>query len=328
MLKSAGCGATYRMKTDVMQKQDMQTKGLMTLENKAMTSTVNTGNTGTALLAMDNMVPGRDLNAYISAVNGIAILSAEEELELANQYYYEDNLDAARKLVLAHLRFVVHMAKTYSGYGLSEADLIQEGNVGLMKAVKRFNPEVGVRLVSFAVHWIKAEMHEFILRNWRIVKVATTKAQRKLFFNLRGSKKRLGWMTQEEVDAVASDLGVDSSTVLQMEGRMGAFDASFDGAADADDEEAYQAPSQYLEDTRFDPARMVEADDYEKISTDGLYVALENLDERSRDILTRRWLNDDKVTLHDLADEYGVSAERIRQLEKNAMNKVKAIMAA
>jgi RNA polymerase sigma-32 factor len=316
------------MKTDVMQKQDMQTKGLMTLENKAMTSTVNTGNTGTALLAMDNMVPGRDLNAYISAVNGIAILSAEEELELANQYYYEDNLDAARKLVLAHLRFVVHMAKTYSGYGLSEADLIQEGNVGLMKAVKRFNPEVGVRLVSFAVHWIKAEMHEFILRNWRIVKVATTKAQRKLFFNLRGSKKRLGWMTQEEVDAVASDLGVDSSTVLQMEGRMGAFDASFDGAADADDEEAYQAPSQYLEDTRFDPARMVEADDYEKISTDGLYVALENLDERSRDILTRRWLNDDKVTLHDLADEYGVSAERIRQLEKNAMNKVKAIMAA
>jgi len=328
MLKSAGCGATYRMKTDVMQKQDMQTKGLMTLENKAMTSTVNTGNTGTALLAMDNMVPGRDLNAYISAVNGIAILSAEEELELANQYYYEDNLDAARKLVLAHLRFVVHMAKTYSGYGLSEADLIQEGNVGLMKAVKRFNPEVGVRLVSFAVHWIKAEMHEFILRNWRIVKVATTKAQRKLFFNLRGSKKRLGWMTQEEVDAVASDLGVDSSTVLQMEGRMGAFDASFDGAADADDEEAYQAPSQYLEDTRFDPARMVEADDYEKISTDGLYVALENLDERSRDILTRRWLNDDKVTLHDLADEYGVSAERIRQLEKNAMNKVKAIMEA
>jgi RNA polymerase sigma-32 factor len=316
------------MKTDVMQKQDMQTKGLMTLENKAMTSTVNTGNTGTALLAMDNMVPGRDLNAYISAVNGIAILSAEEELELANQYYYEDNLDAARKLVLAHLRFVVHMAKTYSGYGLSEADLIQEGNVGLMKAVKRFNPEVGVRLVSFAVHWIKAEMHEFILRNWRIVKVATTKAQRKLFFNLRGSKKRLGWMTQEEVDAVASDLGVDSSTVLQMEGRMGAFDASFDGAADADDEEAYQAPSQYLEDTRFDPARMVEADDYEKNSTDGLYVALENLDERSRDILTRRWLNDDKVTLHDLADEYGVSAERIRQLEKNAMNKVKAIMAA
>jgi len=274
------------------------------------------------------MVPGRDLNAYITAVNGIAVLTAEEELELANQYYYEDNLDAARKLVLAHLRFVVHMAKTYSGYGLSEADLIQEGNVGLMKAVKRFNPEVGVRLVSFAVHWIKAEMHEFILRNWRIVKVATTKAQRKLFFNLRGSKKRLGWMSQEEVDAIAEDLGVDAATVMQMEGRMGSYDASFDGAADADDEEAYQAPAQYLEDVRYDPARMVEAEDYEKTSTDGLYVALENLDERSRDILQRRWLNDNKATLHELAEEYGVSAERIRQLEKNAMNKVKAVMEA
>jgi len=284
--------------------------------------------TGKDLQVIDTMVPGRDLNAYITAVNGIAVLTAEEELELANQYYYEDNLDAARKLVLAHLRFVVHMAKTYSGYGLSEADLIQEGNVGLMKAVKRFNPEVGVRLVSFAVHWIKAEMHEFILRNWRIVKLATTKAQRKLFFNLRGSKKRLGWMSQEEVDAIAEDLGVDAATVMQMEGRMGAYDASFDGAADADDEEAYQAPSQYLEDVRYDPARMVEAEDYEKTSTDGLYVALENLDERSRDILQRRWLNDNKATLHELADEYGVSAERIRQLEKNAMNKVKSVMQA
>jgi len=284
--------------------------------------------TGKDLQVIDTMVPGRDLNAYITAVNGIAVLTAEEELELANQYYYEDNLDAARKLVLAHLRFVVHMAKTYSGYGLSEADLIQEGNVGLMKAVKRFNPEVGVRLVSFAVHWIKAEMHEFILRNWRIVKVATTKAQRKLFFNLRGSKKRLGWMSQEEVDAIAEDLGVDAATVMQMEGRMGSYDASFDGAADADDEEAYQAPAQYLEDVRYDPARMVEAEDYEKTSTDGLYVALENLDERSRDILQRRWLNDNKATLHELAEEYGVSAERIRQLEKNAMNKVKAVMEA
>jgi len=182
--------------------------------------------------------------------------------------------------------------------------------------------------VSFAVHWIKAEMHEFILRNWRIVKVATTKAQRKLFFNLRGSKKRLGWMSQEEVDAIAEDLGVDAATVMQMEGRMGAYDASFDGAADADDEEAYQAPAQYLEDVRYDPARMVEAEDYEKTSTDGLYVALENLDERSRDILQRRWLNDNKATLHELADEYGVSAERIRQLEKNAMNKVKSVMQA
>jgi RNA polymerase sigma-32 factor len=220
------------------------------------------------------------------------------------------------------------MAKTYSGYGLSEADLIQEGNVGLMKAVKRFNPEFGVRLVSFAVHWIKAEMHEFILRNWRIVKVATTKAQRKLFFNLRSSKKRLGWLSQAEAEAMAKDLGVEPATVMQMEGRMGAYDASFDGAADADDEEAYQAPAQYLEDIRFDPARTAEQDDYEKTSTDGLYVALETLDDRSKDILQRRWLNDDKETLHELADKYDISAERIRQLEKNAMNKVKVIMEA
>lgn len=309
------------MKTYTHNADQQRNTGLMSLENSK-------NGTSKELLVIDTMVPGRDLNAYITAVNGIAVLSAEEELELANQYYYEDNLDAARKLVLAHLRFVVHMAKTYSGYGLSEADLIQEGNVGLMKAVRRFNPEVGVRLVSFAVHWIKAEMHEFILRNWRIVKVATTKAQRKLFFNLRSSKKRLGWLNQAEVEAVAEDLGVDPATVVQMEGRMGAYDASFDGAADADDEEAYQAPAQYLEDSRFDPARTVEADDYEKTSTDGLYVALEDLDDRSRDILQRRWLNDDKATLHELADEYGISAERIRQLEKNAMNKVKAMMEA
>jgi len=280
------------------------------------------------LQVIDTMVPGRDLNAYITAVNGIAVLTADEERELAHQYYYEDNLDAARKLVLAHLRFVVHMAKSYSGYGLSEADLIQEGNVGLMKAVKRFNPEFGVRLVSFAVHWIKAEMHEFILRNWRIVKVATTKAQRKLFFNLRSSKKRLGWLSQAEAEAMAKDLGVKPATVMQMEGRMGAYDASFDGAADADDEEAYQAPAQYLEDIRFDPARTAEQDDYEKTSTDSLYVALDTLDDRSKDILQRRWLNDDKETLHELADKYGISAERIRQLEKNAMNKVKGIMEA
>jgi RNA polymerase sigma-32 factor len=318
MIEFAGYGVRYTMTTYTNSAATQRNTGLMSLENS----------TGKDLQVIDTMVPGRDLNAYITAVNGIAVLTAEEELELANQYYYEDNLDAARKLVLAHLRFVVHMAKTYSGYGLSEADLIQEGNVGLMKAVKRFNPEVGVRLVSFAVHWIKAEMHEFILRNWRIVKVATTKAQRKLFFNLRGSKKRLGWMSQEEVDAIAEDLGVDAATVMQMEGRMGSYDASFDGAADADDEEAYQAPAQYLEDVRYDPARMVEAEDYEKTSTDGLYVALENLDERSRDILQRRWLNDNKATLHELAEEYGVSAERIRQLEKNAMNKVKAVMEA
>ena len=283
---------------------------------------------GKQLQVFDTMVPGRDLSAYITSVNGIAILTADEEKELANQYYYEENVDAARKLVLAHLRFVVHVAKTYSGYGLSEADLIQEGNVGLMKAVKRFNPEVGVRLVSFAVHWIKAEIHEFILRNWRIVKVATTKAQRKLFFNLRGAKKRLGWLTQSEVEVVAKDLGVDAATVTQMEGRLGAFDASFDGAADADDEEYGQAPAFYLEDTRFDPARNVETDNWDKTSTDGLYVALSALDERSRDILNQRWLNDNKSTLHELAAKYNVSAERIRQLEKNAMDKVKAVLEA
>ncbi|MFN0002327.1 MAG: RNA polymerase sigma factor RpoH [Pseudohongiellaceae bacterium] len=283
---------------------------------------------GKQLQVFDTMVPGRDLSAYITSVNGIAILTADEEKELANQYYYEENVDAARKLVLAHLRFVVHVAKTYSGYGLSEADLIQEGNVGLMKAVKRFNPEVGVRLVSFAVHWIKAEIHEFILRNWRIVKVATTKAQRKLFFNLRGAKKRLGWLTQSEVEVVAKDLGVDAATVTQMEGRLGAFDASFDGAADADDEEYGQAPAFYLEDTRFDPARNVETDNWDKTSTDGLYVALSALDERSRDILNQRWLNDNKATLHELAAKYNVSAERIRQLEKNAMDKVKAVLEA
>ena len=284
--------------------------------------------TGRELQTIDTMAPGRDLNAYINAVNGIAVLSPEEELDLAKRYYYENDLDAARQLVLAHLRFVVHIARSYSGYGLSEADLIQEGNVGLMKAVKRFNPEVGVRLVSFAVHWIKAEMHEFILRNWRIVKVATTKAQRKLFFNLRGSKKRLGWFSKEEVDAVASDLGVDPQTVMQMEGRMGAYDASFDGAADADDDEAYQAPAQYLEDSRYDPARTAEDDDWERTSTEGLYVALGELDERSKDILAQRWLSDNKATLHELAEKYQVSAERIRQLEKNAMNKVKALMEA
>jgi RNA polymerase sigma-32 factor len=283
---------------------------------------------GKQMQVMDTMVPGRDLNAYITSVNGIAILTAEEELELANKYYFEEDLDAARKLVLAHLRFVVHIARSYSGYGLSEADLIQEGNVGLMKAVKRFNPEVGVRLVSFAVHWIKAEMHEFILRNWRIVKVATTKAQRKLFFNLRGSKKRLGWLSQQEAERVAADLGVDAATVQQMEGRMGAYDASFDGAADAEDDEAYQSPAHYLEDSRYDPALIAEADEYEQTSTDGLYVALNELDDRSRDILAQRWLSDKKATLHDLAAKYEVSAERIRQLEKNAMDKVKASMAA
>ena len=274
------------------------------------------------------ITPGRDLTAYIASVNSIPVLTPEQERELANQYYYEDNVDAARQLVMAHLRFVVHMAKTYSGYGLSLADLIQEGNVGLMKAVKRFNPEVGVRLVSFAVHWIKAEMHEFILRNWRIVKVATTKSQRKLFFNLRSSKKRLGWLSHEEAKAVANDLGVDASVVQQMEGRMSGYDTSFDAEVDADDDSAYKAPAYYLEDQSSELETNIENEQWEEMTNRSLHSAMEILDERSRDILQSRWLTDDKSTLHDLADSYGISAERIRQLEKNAMNKIKAQMQA
>jgi len=285
-------------------------------------------NTGKNLQVIDPITPGRDLPAYIASVNSIAVLTPEHELELAKQYYYDDNVDAARQLVMAHLRFVVHMAKTYSGYGLSQADLIQEGNVGLMKAVKRFNPEVGVRLVSFAVHWIKAEMHEYILRNWRIVKVATTKAQRKLFFNLRSSKKKLGWLNNEETLAVAEDLGVDPKVVRQMEGRMSAYDASFDAEPDSDDDAAYRAPAYYLEDQSSDLAENLEEDEWAETTKNSLMLALGGLDDRSQDILRSRWLSDEKATLHDLAGRYGVSAERIRQLEKNAMDKIKARMEA
>jgi len=284
--------------------------------------------TANSLQAFDPTTPGQDLAAYISSVNSIAILTPEQELDLAKQYYYEDNVDAARQLVLAHLRFVVHMSKTYSGYGLSQADLIQEGNVGLMKAVKRFNPEVGVRLVSFAVHWIKAEMHEYILRNWRIVKIATTKAQRKLFFNLRSSKKRLGWLNNEEAEAMAQDLGVDAKVVRQMEGRMASYDAAFDADSDSDEEAAYKAPAYYLEDQASDLATKVEDDEWEEITNNSLHSAMSDLDDRSKDILNSRWLGDKKATLHELADRYGVSAERIRQHEKNAMNKIKVKMAA
>jgi RNA polymerase sigma-32 factor len=285
-------------------------------------------NAGKNLQVIDPTAPGRDLTAYIASVNSIAVLTREQERELANQYYYDDNVDAARQLVMAHLRFVVHMAKTYSGYGLSQADLIQEGNVGLMKAVKRFNPEVGVRLVSFAVHWIKAEMHEYILRNWRIVKIATTKAQRKLFFNLRSSKKRLGWLNNEETQKVAEDLGVDAKVVRQMEGRMSSYDTSFDAEADSDDEAVYRAPAYYLEDQGSDLALNVEDAEWEEVTNGSLHLAMEELDERSKDILQSRWLSDNKATLHNLADKYGVSAERIRQLEKNAMNKIKVHMQA
>lgn len=283
---------------------------------------------GTNLQPINTLVPGQNVGAYVQAVNSIAVLTAEEEKGLAEDLYYRENLEAARRLVLAHLRFVVHIAKSYSGYGLAEADLIQEGNVGLMKAVKRFNPEKGVRLVSFAVHWIKAEIHEFILRNWRIVKVATTKAQRKLFFNLRGQKKRLAWLTNDEAKAVAADLNVEVKHVRQMEGRLSAFDASFDAGADDDDETAYQAPANYLEDKRYDPSTLLEDADWAESSVNGLESAMEQLDDRSRDIINQRWLSESKSTLHELADKYGVSAERIRQLEKNAMKKVRTYLEA
>ena len=264
---------------------------------------------------------------YIQAVNAIPALDAEEERDLAVRYRDHNDLDAARWLVLAHLRFVVHVARGYNGYGLPLADLIQEGNIGLMKAVKRFDPEVGVRLVSFAVHWIRAEIHEYILRNWRIVKVATTKAQRKLFFNLRNAKKRLGWLNREEVEAVAADLGVEPETVLEMESRLSGQDVGFDPAPEAEEEDGVaRAPAAYLEDRRPDPAREVETADWDDWREHHLKEALAGLDARSRDILTRRWLSEPKATLHTLADAYGVSAERIRQLEKNALKQLRERM--
>ena len=278
--------------------------------------------------ALPLAVPGHDLDAYIRAVNSVPVLSVDEERQLTERLYFDEDLDAARNLVLAHLRFVVHIARSYTGYGLPLGDLIQEGNVGLMKAVKRFNPEMGVRLVSFAVHWIKAEIHEFILRNWRIVKVATTKAQRKLFFNLRSQKKRLAWLSNDEVHAVAESLGVEPREVREMESRLSGQDMAFDPAADADDDTAYQSPAHYLEDHRYDPARQLEDADWSDSSSANLHEALEGLDERSRDILYQRWLAEEKATLHDLAAKYNVSAERIRQLEKNAMNKLKGSIQA
>lgn len=274
------------------------------------------------------MAPGANLPAYVQTVSAIPMLSAEREQALAEKLFYEDCVDSARELVLAHLRFVVHIARSYSGYGLSEADLIQEGNVGLMKAVKRFDPTKGVRLVSFAVHWIKAEMHEYILRNWRIVKVATTKSQRKLFFNLRSAKKTLSWLTADETRAIANDLGVDEAEVRRMEGRLTSRDVAFDLPVDADDDEGAFAPQHYLEDLSSDPAMMVEAEDSDRDSDERLQRALTGLDERSRDIVSRRWLVENKATLHELAADYGVSAERIRQLETNAMKKLRASIAA
>lgn len=281
-----------------------------------------------SLQAVDQMVPGANLAAYVQSVASIPILSVERERELANELYYEGNLEAARQLVMSHLRFVVHIARSYSGYGLAEADLIQEGNVGLMKAAKRYNPEKGVRLVSFAVHWIKAEMHEYILRNWRIVKVATTKAQRKLFFNLRSSKKSLSWLNPDEAQAIADDLGVAVHEVQRMEGRLTSRDVAFDSPLDDDDDRAWQAPQYFLEDRNADPAVEVESSDSLASNKEQLHSALSNLDDRSRDILAQRWLAQQKATLHELADKYGVSAERIRQLEKNAMKKLRSSIAA
>ncbi|PCC99002.1 RNA polymerase sigma factor RpoH [Halopseudomonas pelagia] len=277
----------------------------------------------TALQPIHSLVPGANLEAYVQTVSAIPILSVEEERTLADRLYYNEDLEAARQLVMSHLRFVVHIARSYSGYGLNQSDLVQEGNVGLMKAVKRFNPEMGVRLVSFAVHWIRAEIHEFILRNWRIVKVATTKAQRKLFFNLRSAKKKLSWLSQNEVDAVAADLGVATREVREMESRLYGQDLGFDGAQDDDDDSVAYAPVHYLEDKRYDPATQLESADWSDSSVHQLQQGLEQLDERSRDILYQRWLAEEKATLHELAAKYQVSAERIRQLEKNAMNKLK-----
>jgi RNA polymerase sigma-32 factor len=279
----------------------------------------------TATLPVPSVVGS--LDAYISAVHRIPVLSQEEEQALSRRYNEEEDLASARQLVMSHLRFVVHVARGYNGYGLQLSDLIQEGNIGLMKAVKRFNPDQGVRLVSFAVHWIRAEMHEFILRNWRIVKVATTKAQRKLFFNLRKSKKRLGWMNAEEVRTVAKDLGVPEATVREMESRLSGRDIGFEAPADADDD-AKPAPEAFLIDDGADPYDNVSDADQADNQLDTLSNALQKLDERSRDIIQRRWLNEEKATLQDLADEYGVSAERIRQVEANAMKKMRGLFAA
>ena len=269
------------------------------------------------------------LEAYIGAVNQIPVLTVEQEQALARRYRDQDDLDAAKQLVLSHLRFVVHVARGYQGYGLGMGDLIQEGNIGLMKAVKRFDPEQGVRLVSFAVHWIRAEMHEFILRNWRIVKIATTKAQRKLFFNLRRAKTRLGWLNAEEVSAVARDLNVPESEVMEMESRLAGRDIGFDAPADEDDEHAPPSPAAYLVDHADDPSALYERGDEEEQQVELLRDGLAGLDARSRDIIRRRWLDDgSKITLQELADEYGVSAERIRQIEANALKKMRALFVA
>jgi len=281
------------------------------------------------LVASNFPVPSAigSLDAYVERVARIPVLSREDELALARRLRDHEDLDAARQLVLSHLRFVVHIARGYSGYGLPVGDLIQEGNVGLMKAVKRFDPDVGVRLVSFAVHWIRAEIHEYVLRNWRLVKIATTKAQRKLFFNLRKFKKNLGWLTEIETKAIARDLGVSTAEVTDMEQRLSSRDLSFDPAPDADDEDGSYSPSAYLQNPESDPSIAVEREQWDEDTADRLAQAMLTLDERSQNILRSRWMTDEKATLHELADQYGVSAERIRQLEANAIKKLRGMVA-
>ncbi|VAW82873.1 RNA polymerase sigma factor RpoH [hydrothermal vent metagenome] len=272
------------------------------------------------------MVPVGSFDNYVQTVSNIAVLTREEEAELATRYRDDDDLQAAEKLVISHLRYVVYIARGYSGYGLPLGDLVQEGNVGLMKSVKRFDPTVGVRLVSFAVHWIRAEMHEFILKNWRIVKVATTKAQRKLFFNLRSMKKRMGWFNQSEVNQVARDLGVKPEVVVEMESRLSGADITFDAPVDDNDENSFKSPAGYLPDLSNDPARHLEDQDMATFNRQRLHKALGELDERSQFIVTSRWLGDKKLTLQELAKRYEISAERVRQLENNAMKKIRLAM--
>lgn len=276
-----------------------------------------------SLQLADIRLPVSSLEAYLHYVNQIPMLTQQEEYDLATRLQTGNEIAAAKRMILAHLRYVVRVSKGYLGYGLPLADLIQEGNIGLMKAVRRFNPEMGVRLVTFAMHWIKAEIHEYILRNWRIVKVATTKAQRKLFFNSRNLKKHLGWMTSQEVNDVAKDLGVKPETVREMEMRLATSDTSFDGHDNDDDDMHFVPPAGFLEDVRYNPAQQLENADWKEQSSDAIYQALDRLDERSQDIIRNRWLDDEKATLQELADKYQISAERVRQLEKNAMNKLR-----
>ena len=279
---------------------------------------------GKELQPMDISAPGQNLEAYLNSIQNIAILSPEEERKLAEDLYYREDLEAARQLVMAHLRFVVHIARGYSGYGLPQADLIQEGNVGLMKAVRKFNPEVGVRLISFAVHWIRSEIHEYVLKNWKIVKVATTKAQRKLFFNLRNKKKDITWLSEDDVKMISNELDVKEDTVREMEQRMSSHDVSFDPySADNSEEGNTYSPADYLTNEDSDPLEIVEKEDFARDQINQLQSAISDLDERSQLILKERWLTDEKPTLHDLADKHGISAERIRQIEKKAMEKIR-----